>query len=335
MNSSSVPDIPPSVLAHLPNINSTLGVLFLGNIFVAILFAITTLQVYVYFQRGNQDKLPMKSLVFFLWALDTIQFCFVTNTVYDYAVTNFMNIAPLFVVNWSLAASTTVGGASDFIVTIMLAYRIWKFGGEKGIVRLALLVILFGSLAILAGDVTITILAVHGSALYITFAENYSWVWYATFSARAGVDIVMATSIYYMMRKYRGGFKRTNSVVRLIVMYSINTCALTSAFTVLSVVLYASLPRSFVGFATAMQLPKLMLNSLLAILNSRKGMRQMYDSSHDSVRLRPITASRGGFMPNPPSHYTPDSKLVIEVNTHTMTDFEATTSKAAEVGNAF
>ena len=97
-----------------------------------------------------------------------------------------------------------------------------------------------------------------------------------------------------------------------------------------------------------------MLNSLLAILNSRKGMRQMYESSYDSVRMRPISASRGGFMPNPPSNYTPDSKvgrprfltrfvalmpwraqLVIEVSTHTMTDFEAATSKAADVGNAF
>ena len=32
--------------------------------------------------------------------LDTVHFAFVTHTVYDYAVTNFMNIAPLFVVNW-------------------------------------------------------------------------------------------------------------------------------------------------------------------------------------------------------------------------------------------
>lgn len=63
---------------------------------------------------------------------------------------------------------------------------------------------------------------------YIGFADTYSvsslllstpsnrhsagskkkWLWYATFGARAGIDVVIATSIYLMMRKYRGGFQR-------------------------------------------------------------------------------------------------------------------------------
>ena len=53
-----------------------------------------------------------------------------------------------------------------------------------------------------------------------------------------------------------------------------------------------------------------MLNSLLAILNSRQGMREMYES-YDSVRMRPMRSSFGGdYASNPHSSaYLSDNKV--------------------------
>lgn len=50
-----------------------------------------------------------------------------------------------------------------------------------------------------------------------------------------------------------------------------------------------------------------MFNSLLAILNSRKSMRQIYESSLDTVRMRPISGSRAGNMTN--QHQQGDRKV--------------------------
>ncbi|KIP11084.1 hypothetical protein PHLGIDRAFT_125189 [Phlebiopsis gigantea 11061_1 CR5-6] len=276
------------------NVHETLGVLFLANIFVAILFAITSVQTYIYYHQCAEDGRWMKNVVFFLWGLDALHFAFSTHTVYHYAVSNFTNPGALAKETFSLAGNMIVAGISDLIVTFVLTFRIWKFNTEKTIVKVVIVVIVIASIFMLGSDIAVPILALRGSATYLEFQQHYSWLWYITFGTRAGVDLIIAASFYVMLHPYRSGFRRTSSVIRLVILYTINTCALTSVFAILSVVLYAAIPTSFIGFATAMQLPKLMLNSLLAVLNSRKRMREII-SAHDS--LAPSALSRPVVLP--------------------------------------
>ena len=100
-----------------------------------------------------------------------------------------------------------------------------------------------------------------------------------------------------------------------------------------------------------------MLNSLLAILNSRKHMRQMYESSGYSgsgsnVRMHPLSSSRG-HTSAPSGSLLPiqgfsalqsgERKVLIEVNTTATTEVELgtvyemqnpTMSKIGEIGRA-
>lgn len=74
---------------------------------------------------------------------------------------------------------------------------------------------------------------------------SYQWLWYLTFSAQAFADVAVAVSLSVGLIRRRTGFRRhvmwqllvnqklilaysrTDSIIKILVMYSINTCALT------------------------------------------------------------------------------------------------------------
>ncbi|KIP06934.1 hypothetical protein PHLGIDRAFT_441751 [Phlebiopsis gigantea 11061_1 CR5-6] len=56
---------------------------------------------------------------------------------------------------------------------------------------------------------------------------------------------------------------------------------------------YATMPHNFIFIAFAMVLPKLFLNSLLALLNSRDVMRDMYDGQPVSIHFSKFVTPNG------------------------------------------
>ncbi|KAI0921867.1 hypothetical protein AcV7_007997 [Taiwanofungus camphoratus] len=92
--------------------------------------------------------------------------------------------------------------------------------------------------------------------------------------AAAFADVLIATSLCVLLRRCRTGFSRTDSVVRTLIVYSVNTGALTSLCAIASLVTYAVMPDSYVFLAIYFVLPELLLNSLLATLNARSSLRE-------------------------------------------------------------
>jgi hypothetical protein len=78
-----------------PTIDNTLGAVFLGNLTAAILYGVTCVQMFMYFQTYSRDAVSLKATMFFLWMCDTVHLALITQGVYFYAVTNFANPAPL------------------------------------------------------------------------------------------------------------------------------------------------------------------------------------------------------------------------------------------------
>ncbi|EKM48087.1 uncharacterized protein PHACADRAFT_203268 [Phanerochaete carnosa HHB-10118-sp] len=92
-----LPPMVPSVSLHLDN---TLGVILISEILAAILFGITSVQVYVYFHRNPRDSDLMRRTIFFLWVVDGLHLAFTSHSVYYYSVTNFMNPLALTQCPW-------------------------------------------------------------------------------------------------------------------------------------------------------------------------------------------------------------------------------------------
>lgn len=308
------------------HLDSTLGAAYIGNIVAAILFGVTNLQTYIYFER-NQDALLLRFLIFLLWVLDGLHLALISHTMYFYTVTNFNNPLQMAHVTWSIMAHIAVTGVSDVIVRSIFAYRVWRVSQEKWWLVVAIQV---PSLVTFAGSIIFP-----SKALKIgTYAgfEEISWDLYMSFGAGVMADLVIAISLCTILFRRRTGIRRTDSMVRAVMVYTINTGALTSLCAIIVLVTYATMPGNFVFICFYFLLPKLFLNSLLATLNAREKLRRGGTNSNGLVSI-PLTSVVSSSHTTSKSTGTPAQsrgdeskalqKRMVEVQIHTVTDRNA------------
>ncbi|CDO70077.1 hypothetical protein BN946_scf184806.g4 [Trametes cinnabarina] len=255
-------------------LNNTLGAAFLGNIAAACFYGITVLQTYIYYGRSGSDRLYLRCL-----ALDTVHLALVTHSVYLYAVTDFANFLALEVpvclfhlLKERLGmylAQVLVTGVSDFIVRGIFCERVWRLSKRNWILMLAIgatSLVVFGEPSTLSlyaradrnflagGSIAF---AVKGFGLPNYFAlSGISGILYTSLGGSVVADILITVSMCYMLAKRRTGFSRTDSMVRVLILYSINTGALTSLCALLCLITYAAMPDNFVFIGIYFVLPK-------------------------------------------------------------------------------
>ncbi|KAI0819578.1 hypothetical protein BC628DRAFT_1012352 [Trametes gibbosa] len=84
----------------------------------------------------------------------------------------------------------------------------------------------------------------------------------------SGLTIILAQSLTWMLWKKRTGFKNTDTLIQVIVLYTINTGLLTGIFGLLSFVF------NIIYIGISLFGTKLYVNSVLAVLNSRKSLNE-------------------------------------------------------------
>jgi len=120
----------------VPTVDNTLGALFLGNVTAAILYGVTCVQTFTYFQNHSRDTPSLRATVFFLWICDTVHIAIVTHSVYFYAVTNFSNPLALGDATVSVMGHVIITSISDITVRYVFGRRLWIM--SRGNVPLAI-----------------------------------------------------------------------------------------------------------------------------------------------------------------------------------------------------
>ncbi|KAI0764241.1 hypothetical protein BD413DRAFT_615950 [Trametes elegans] len=235
---------------------STLGAAFLG------LYGITSLQTWMYFSYNFKDERFFRSSVLFLWVLDTLHIVFLTATMYRYVVVDFGNIPGTLIPTWSLVAMII-----DTLISNLLVRAIFVSGGRWLIPVcvvnvLSLLVLGDGIFFSIEGLSVGNLLKIHSSAL--------EWSFYAGFTAEVIADAIITISLCILLVRMRTGLEKTDSLIAVMMQYSINTGLLTSICAMLILIMYATLVHNFVFFAFYFIYSKLYVNSLLATLNARR-----------------------------------------------------------------
>lgn len=250
-------------------LNSTLGAAFVGHFVTTIMFGITTMQTWIYFNKKHIDPGWLRSLVLFLWLLDAIHTALLTCAIYNDLIINFGNIIADVGIYWSIPALVIVTGVSNAIVRGVFAFRLWKLSGNAMIVPLVI-----GALSLYhIGDSIY--FAVKGSGIPSVFAiRKYSWSLYAGFGAEIIADSIITFSQYLILRRFRTGIASTDSAIHILMVYTINTCLITSLCEVACLVTYATLPDMLVYWAFYWVTEKLYINALLANLNARDVLKE-------------------------------------------------------------
>ncbi|OBZ73066.1 hypothetical protein A0H81_07242 [Grifola frondosa] len=247
--------------------DGTLGAAFLGHFTTAVLYGITSLQTFIYFRQHYNDPLSLRSLIIVLWICDSIHTALVTHVMYFYLVTNFTNVAAVAKPIWSITAMIMVSNISNSICDRISAMEIGRPFAHSSC-RYWFTVVFNPTMMIKIGDGFYFAVECLKIPSYVNI-RAFSWSLYVGFSAEVVVDGIITVSQCLLLRRFRTGFRSTDSMVHVLMAYSINTGLLTSLCAIACLITYTTLQHEYVYFAFYFVLSKLYVNSLLANLNAR------------------------------------------------------------------
>ncbi|KAG2148018.1 hypothetical protein DEU56DRAFT_927927 [Suillus clintonianus] len=272
--SSSTQDLIPQL-----QLGNTFGALFIGVIIATMLFGLTNVQAFFYFQAHKGTGITFNKLaVLWLWILDALHMFLIVHCIYYYLVTNYANISALTIIVWSFKLQIIIDVLIVYGVHVLYAYRIWLVA--KG--RSRALPITVGIIVILASGVAISMIwAVYQCRMFSDLVK-IEWSTYLTLATVTFVDLVIASSLCYLLATSRTGFSNTDSIITKFMAYIINTGCLTSICSMTAVITCAAMPNNFVFLGVEFLLAKLYVNSFLALLNARSYLQPTTDTNNNS-----------------------------------------------------
>ncbi|KAH9166640.1 hypothetical protein EDB89DRAFT_1910489 [Lactarius sanguifluus] len=261
-------------------VDNTLGALFIGTILSSILYGVTWLQVYYYYNdHCSRDRWPLKSFVAVLMLVDTANLVFVIYDPYLVVITNFGDYEPILfkevscsTFSWAHEATLTQKGlASTRIGSIISSGRGFSIPANSDLRRLA--------------DST----------------RFWDCLWNTHDLVRCFevlCDVLITVGMVYYLLSNRTQVRRINNVLNLLAIYFINC----ECFRSLVSPWYCSLspptsicqpltPRTKIATSrdTLIYTPslfimvRLSLCAFMAILNSRDYLRETLDGPEGAV----------------------------------------------------
>ncbi|KAF9559107.1 hypothetical protein CPC08DRAFT_763544 [Agrocybe pediades] len=249
----------------IPKFDGTLGSLLVGGLIAMALWGVTCVQTYNYFTRTNKDRLYLKVTVGLLWLLDTFDSALNGHILYYYMVSNYLNPLAIFHPVWSIIIHVAVTAISNFIIRSLFTVRVFRL--SKGNLYLTGWIMAI-SLADLVVGITITIKAFKIQ----TFPElsKIADLMYLTFGVGTGSDLSLALALSWLLYGSRTGFRKTDSLIKVLMMYTVNTGMIVAIDASLGLILYIVMPNNFIFLGFYLLLSKLYLNAYLATLNARE-----------------------------------------------------------------
>lgn len=110
-----------------------------------------------------------------------------------------------------------------------------------------------------------------------TEVDGLASLMYLVFAAGTLSDLSVAFALCYLLLRSRTGFPRTDSLIGVLIMYTVNTGLLVALDATAGLIAFVFMPKNFIFVGFYLLLSKLYLNSYLAILNVRKGLREKLD----------------------------------------------------------
>ncbi|KAG1727666.1 uncharacterized protein EDB91DRAFT_1350272 [Suillus paluster] len=278
------------------DLGDTYGVLFIGAILSALLFGLTNVQAFIYFQTHTSGRVTFfKLVVIWLWTLDALHLAFSVHYVYYYLVIDYANVIALTEIVWSFKLQALL---NVFIVSgihLLYSHRIWtsmssSINGfamthmmnlvSKDRARPFLMIVGIASVAGLGVGIA-TVFIVYQYSSFVDLAET-KWLIFMALGTAAALDALIASSLCYLLATSRPGFRRTDSVITKFSHYAIDTGCLTCICSLAAVATYTFMPYSFIFLCIEFIVAKLYVNSYIALLNARYYMQSNADTIDSS-----------------------------------------------------
>ncbi|KAH9933623.1 uncharacterized protein BXZ73DRAFT_101008 [Epithele typhae] len=313
-----------------PALDKWFGAVFIGTIVGSVVYGLTSHQTYRYFRLYPTDRRTFKFMVSLLWwallwevlrigllwdpGLWTLFTPFSRRTFggfsvlsavncfdafiprsYYYLVTNYCSPETLLNGVWSLRLTVITTGVVIAITHAFFIRRIFLIGNRNFCLAIFLTLLLFVEM----GFCTAATVATFKAVTFRQYIERFRWIIPSSLGTAVVIDTATTGSLIYYLHKCRTGFKRTDSMVDILMVYTINTGLLTGILNLVSTLTAIFSPATLIYYAINIVACKMYSNSLLAVLNSR---RSILDRGLEGLET-------GSFGLKVPGHGERDSKL--------------------------
>ncbi|KAF9499092.1 hypothetical protein BDN71DRAFT_1503467 [Pleurotus eryngii] len=251
-------------------IHNSMGAAFIGCVLASALYGVSTIQTFYYYNNYSRDPIHIRALVLAVWIFDTTHQALISHTVYHYVVSNYFNPPALMNMVWSILVEVLFNGFIGFIVQGYLTYRIWRLSNKK-----IWVICLIGPfvLAELVCSVVFTIMGLQMKT-FTDLAELKGLSMTVNIIAAVG-DLFISICLVYMLYHRRTGFKRTNTVISRLIIFTINTGSLTTLFAIASLVSILVWDDTLIYVTFFFCIGRLYANTFLATLNARSILRSV------------------------------------------------------------
>ncbi|OCH88049.1 hypothetical protein OBBRIDRAFT_889376 [Obba rivulosa] len=255
--------LPSSVIHSV--VEPALGGLFIAILLGSILFGVTILQTYIYYDRFWGDPWYLKLLVAVLFLLDSGQIASVVDSFWFYIIPNFGNVAALSGAQPGLSVEIGLTVSIGLLVQSFFAVRVWHMSDRQRIIPMTIAALTLAQFA-LGIYYTAASRIVHDETAIEQRIESASL---GSLSCSMAADFIITLSLVYYLHKGRSGFKRTDRLINVLIIYTVNTGLLTSLTAALTITFNQVIPTRFWDVVPYFLLSKFYVNSMLATLNAR------------------------------------------------------------------
>ncbi|KAG9221593.1 hypothetical protein CCMSSC00406_0007232 [Pleurotus cornucopiae] len=232
----------------------------------------------------------------------TVHQAMTTAAMYKFLISDFVN--PLALAskaagsgNVFIFAQSVSATCGILLAQLFFSWRIWAFSGTSlnpparmsiSILTVLLALFSFGSSVDLALEgFNHQLLTSTGPGLILAYKLSAS--------SRVVFDLFVTFAMTLALYRSRSGVKRTDHVITLLIMFTVNTNLLTTLFSVSELVTFLVMPQATLYGALGLLSPKLYLNTLLASLNSREYMqKELTGTTTRSNVIYPARITVGG-----------------------------------------
>ncbi|KAI0741188.1 hypothetical protein C8Q76DRAFT_791529 [Earliella scabrosa] len=277
----SPPSLPPT-LQH--DIDNTFGALMVCTSIGSMLFGLTTHQTYRYFKLYPSDDRRIKALVISLLILDALHTVTSIHICYHYLVNDYFNPLALDISVWSVRMTIL-----ETVVVMSLTHSFFVRLGGRRLLPSILIPCRCGAgylcqsviLDALSTDIKfvslVTAIALGTTIMTfrsVTFTgfQPYMWMVWILLAIAVVLDVLVTGFLVFYLYKSRTGFRRSDSILDVLMVYTINTGLSTSLLTIPAMFCAIFMRENLIWAAIYVIACKMYANSLLAVLNSRRSL---------------------------------------------------------------
>lgn len=267
-------------MASIPTLDRLLGGYLITICGALILYGLCTAQSYIYMLNCKEDGRLLKSVVLIVWILESAHTGFVIHMTYHYTITAGGSILGINEIVWSVGAAFISELLIIILVQCFYLRRVWILSKQSYIiVGFTSLLLVVRTAFGLGTSVLLYIVPTwtqfheqHGPMTTISGGLSFS----------VAVDLIITSFLVFYFRRGQTEtkFRMTHDIIRICMVYAVNTGALTMIVSMLILVTFCLVKNSLLFAGLTLIASKLYANSFLGTLNARQILRRKNEEAH-------------------------------------------------------